>query len=64
MDSEGTGRKREGRASAQGTVESRGKTLERLLAARATGGAFGATSRGAATLPVVMLRVLVELGSG
>ena len=29
----------------------------RLLAARATGGAFGADSRGAATPPVVMLRV-------
>ena len=59
----GRGLKREGKVSAQGTVGSRVKMLERLLAARATGGAFGATSRGAATLPVVMLRVLVKLES-
>ena len=46
-----------------GDRRSRVKALGRLLAARATGGAFGATSRGVATLPVVMLRVLVRLES-
>ena len=51
------GKEREGDASAQRARGGRVMELEGLLTARATGGAFGATSRGVASLPVVMLRV-------
>ena len=47
----------EGEACAQGEIRIKDRVGKRLLAARATGAAFGADSRGVATLPVVMLRV-------
>ena len=55
----GVGRKERTReeACAQGEIRIKDRVGKRLLAARATGAAFGADSRGVATLPVVMLRV-------
>ena len=54
------GQETEGERSAQGARRVKTRGQDRLLAARATGGAFGAHSRGAATPPVVTLRVLTD----
>ena len=58
---EGAGVERKERARveacAQGEVRVEDRVGKRLLAARATGAAFGADPRGVATPPVVMLRV-------
>ena len=57
MPGKGRGEGSEKGACAQGEELVKGRIGKGLLAARATGAAFGVDPRGVATLPVVMLRV-------